>query len=185
MKLPYCPIFVVPRDNGTKEYTALINSTITSPTEYFGLVEIINRMQEGDDMILNISSPGGYVCSATFIASSIYRCKGTVTTVATSICASAGSLIWSSGHICKAHPTAQFMYHMSSQMSVGNSVRIRDSANVQVKYVQEVLLDLAKNKGHITEAEVDLICKDPDKCVWIDAKKMMERIANHIASGEK
>jgi len=175
-RLPYCPVFVDADKDGSRHYSAHFTGGVIDPHHYLNLVESLRRMQEKDTMKIYIASPGGYICSATYITSAMEACRGHVTTIATGICASAGSLIWSAGHTCKVNFTAQLMYHMSSHIGTGNSIKVAKDAISQVEYIRRVLLDLPLKKGHLTQDEVDLLCKDPNRQVWLDAIEMAKRL---------
>lgn len=161
---------------GGKIFCAHLNDEITEFKEYLHLVDHIYKMEPNDLLHMQISSPGGYITTATQICSAMDHCKGKIITIATGICASAGSLIWSCGHECKVGPYANFMWHMSSHGDWGCSLTIRDEANYQVSYVRDVLLKIALEKGFITEEEVTKICTDPNYARWIPASEMQKRI---------
>ena len=176
--LPYCPVNVESiTPGGAKHYSCYITSTIEDIDNYLDLLEALASMTEQDTMSIYIDSPGGFVCSGVIIASFIVRCKGTVTTIARGLCASAGSLIWSAGQVCIAEPFALFMWHMSIHGDNGNSLKIKNDAQTQVEYVKNILLNVSLKKGHLTEEEVEKICTDPDYVRWIPADEMIKRMA--------
>lgn len=161
---------------GGKIFCAHINDEIVEFKEYIDLVNHIYVMEPNDVLYIQISSPGGYITTATQICSAMDHCRGKIITIATGICASAGSLIWSCGHECEVGPYANFMWHMSSHGDWGCSLLIRDEANYQVSYVRDVLLKIALSKGFITEEEVSRICSDPNYARWISSSEMQKRI---------
>lgn len=174
--LPYCPIFLIRElENGGKERACTISGSIKDIPEYIELLDLLQAMTEKDILHLLIDSPGGYVTTGTAICSLIDICKGKVITHAISMCASAGSLIWSAGHECRAGNYALFMYHMSSHMDFGNSLAIKNNAAHCVDYVIRCLRMSAVKKGHITEEELNVLATT-QRNVWIDAKTMQERL---------
>lgn len=178
MKPQWCRLYFTGKTTkaGGKIFCAHINDEITELKEYIHLVDHIYQMEPNDVLHMQISSPGGYITTATQICSAMDCCRGKIITIATGICASAGSLIWSCGHECNVGPYAEFMWHMSSHGDWGCSLSIRDEANNQVSYVRDVLLKIALEKGFITEEEVTRICNDPSYCRWISSSEMQKRI---------
>lgn len=178
MKPLWCRLYSTGRTtkSGGKIFCAHLNDEITEFKEYIELVNHIYCMEPNDILYIQVSSPGGYITTATQICSAMDHCRGKIITIATGICASAGSLIWSCGHECKVGPYANFMWHMSSHGDWGCSLSIRDEANYQVSYVKDVLLNIALKKGFITEEEVTRICTDPNYARWINSSEMQNRI---------
>lgn len=176
----YCEVEPVGKSaNGGIEYLALLTSSIEDIDLYIDLLELLSVATEKDVINICIDSPGGYVCTGVIISTAILDCKAKVITRACGLCASAGSLIWSAGHICTVMPTATLMWHMSSHMDMGNSLDIKQNADLQVKYVKELLLNKSLEKGHITEEEITRICTDPNYVCWISAPEMLQRIQNN------
>lgn len=173
----YCPVILKYVDeDGHKYYESFLNSTIEGIHEYFNLLETLGLMEEGDQIEIYIASPGGLICSGSAISSMITECKGKVITIATGICASAGSLIWSAGHECLVFPTAVLMWHMSSHGAQGNSKLLELEARRMVDHVRDVFLAASARKGHITEEEVQIICSEPNREIWISAGEMQQRL---------
>lgn len=173
----YCPVYLKSQEeNGSRHFECFLTSTIERLNEYFGLLEVLGMMKEGDKIDIYIASPGGLICSGSAISSLITECQGEVTTIATGICASAGSLIWSAGHICKVEPTAVLMWHMSSHFASGNSKTIQMEAKRMVDHVRDVFLAASVEKGHITAEEMETICQEPNREIWISAEEMTKRL---------
>lgn len=173
--MPYCPVFIYKNKEGGLVVTAYITGQIRDVNEYIDLLDILEVMTENDKIYIYIDSPGGYVATGAAIASCIDTCKGKVFCIARGLCASAGSLAWSAGHVCIAGPMANFMYHMSSHMDFGNSEGIRSRAAAQVEYVKKCLLSVAAKKGHITEDELERIAVGREN-VFISSQDMNQRL---------
>lgn len=179
--VPYCPVSLLGKnDKGGFVFNAKLSGAIEDTVDYLDLLECLATMKENDEICIAIDSPGGYIHSGVVICTHILMCKGTVRTNAVGLCASAGSLIWSAGHICTVEPTATLMWHMSSHMDYGNSLAIKDEAILQVGFVKNVLLAASAAKGHITQEEIDRICTNPNVAIYISAAEMQHRIENHI-----
>lgn len=183
--VPYCPIEFLGEDTeGGKHFKTIIKDTIEDIDKYLDLLECLSTMTEKDSIIIEIDSPGGYIHTGVILSTYIRDCAGTTITDAIGLCASAGSLIWSSGKICKVSPLATFMWHMSSHMDGGNSVAIWKNADIQISYVRDVLLKHSLDKGHITQQEIDKICTDVTEAVWITAPEMIKRLEDHARQQE-
>ena len=181
----YCPVYMKSQSEaGGRCFECFITSSIEGIPEYFGLLEVLGMMVEGDEIDIYIASPGGLICSGSAISSMITECKGVVNTIATGICASAGSLIWSAGHNPKVEPTAVLMWHMSAHFASGNSKTIQIEAQRMVDHVKNVFLTASVEKGHITAEEMEIICKEPNREIWISAEEMSKRLAAHKATTE-
>ena len=166
-------------ENGGQIWAALINADIVELYEYMHLIDHLYDMTPNDSLRMYISSPGGYIHTATQICSAMQSSRGKVITDATGICASAGSLLWSAGHECIVSDYALFMWHMSSHGDYGCTLSIRDEADYQATYVKNVLLHVALSKGFVTEEEVDRICTDPNYARWISAAEMRFRVSEY------
>ena len=176
-KAPYCPFVLTHIDeNGGRHYKSYINSSIIDLDKYLDLTEGLTALREIDTLEIYISSPGGLIVTGSAISALIQECCGKVITIATGICASAGSLIWSAGHINKVWPTAVLMWHMSSHTDGGNSKKIETEAKRMVQHVKNVFLSVSYNKGHITKEELEAICNEPNKEFYISAQEMQKRL---------
>lgn len=183
--VPYCPVEFLGKDTeGGKHFKTIIKDTIEDIDKYLELLECLSTMTKKDVITIEIDSPGGYIHTGVILSTYIRDCIGTTITDAVGLCASAGSLIWSSGKICKVSPLATFMWHMSSHMDVGNTVAIWKNAGIQLEYVRDVLLKHSLDKGHITQQEIDKICTDVTEAVWITAPEMIKRLETHTKQQE-
>lgn len=175
-RVEYCPVRLRKEIDGGRHFDAYITGVIVNIEEYFNLLEVLATMKDKDTMNIFISSPGGLVNSGAAISSLITECAGHITTIATGICASAGSLIWSAGHTCKIEPTAVLMWHMSSHYAYGNSLEIQTEAAQMVEHVKQIFLAVSVRKGHLTEEEMTTICSEPHREIYISAKEMQRRL---------
>lgn len=150
----YCPVFCEVEGN-KRIITAYISGPVTEVNNYADLLDVLYTADESDDITIYIDSPGGMIASGGLIASAIHHCRGTVKTVARGLCASAAALIHSSAkpENASVSPMAIMLYHMSSHADAGVSTGISSRARNQVKYVNETLLNKARQDGHITDEE--------------------------------
>ena len=180
----WCPIYQIGKtEAGGDVWFCSLNDSIDVIHEYIPLLDKLYNCTDKDAIELNISSPGGYISTATQICTAMHACRALVLTHASGLCASAGSLIWSCGHEVSIGDYANFMWHMSSHQDYGNSLQIYNEAEFQINYVRNTLLSIALKRGFITEDEVAKICTTPDEAIYISAEKMRERIMNLNAEG--
>lgn len=181
----YCPVSLIGKnDRGGYVFNVKISGSIEDVVDYLDLLECLATATENDDIMIAIDSPGGYIHTGVFICTHILRCKGRVHTKAVGLCASAGSLIWSAGHVCTIEPTAVLMWHMSSHLDQGNSLSIGMEAILQVEYVKSVLLAASARKGHITKEEVEQICTNPNYEQYITYEEMSQRLQKTVTTQE-
>src|SRR5574344_1440687 len=162
--------------NGGSVFCCNINSAVGGLSDYFILLEHICNMNVNDVLVIKIASPGGSITTATQICSFMEDCKGTIITHACGLCASAGSLIWSCGHMCTIGNSALFMWHMSSHADCGNTVAIEQNANSLRNYVRDVLLKNSLEKGFIKQEEITNIYTKANFTCWITAQEMRKRL---------
>lgn len=174
-KMPYCPVFATQKPNGGRIFEAYITGTVEDVDEYIDLIDTLLTASEQDEYFIYEDSPGGYVASGGIIASAIHHSKANVFTVARGLCASSAALIHSAAKPGNAVVTlfAIMMYHMSSHFAVGVSTQIAREAIDQVRYVNECLLNKAKDDGHITEEEFKQIQNGEE--IFIPAHEFIKR----------
>jgi ATP-dependent protease ClpP protease subunit len=153
-----------------------INGVINTINEFANILHILRTLREKDRAIVYISSPGGNLTSGAMIASAITQSVAHVTCVATGFVASAGTLIWSAGDVCKVRPGSLIMMHCSSHFDIGNSLDIRDSANRLVNYVKYILTIGAVKKGHLLPEELNQILTKNGTEIYINYETMTDRL---------
>lgn len=176
-----CPISIssVEADGVLKRVvTAHIRGPIEDMSGYVPLIDTLNRADENFVFIIRIQSGGGMITTGATIASAMIASKGHVITIAEGLCASAASLIWSSGDECVVTDYSMFMYHMSSHCDMGNSAQVGDNAYKMVNYVKHCLMKNPLKKGHITPDEHRTFCENK-RDVWISADEMRAHLEAH------
>lgn len=174
-KLPYCPVFADQGPNGGRIFQVYITGTVEDVDNYIDVIDTLLTANEKDTFYIYEDSPGGYVASGGIIASAIHHSKAKVYTVARGLCASSAALIHSAAKpgFAKVMPFAVMMYHMSSHFAMGVSTNIATEAIDQVRYVNECLLNKAKDDGHITQEEFDKIQHGEE--IFLPAKEFLRR----------
>ena len=106
-----------------------INGTIVSNDDkwfydYFEIESFCPRdlnLIEGQDVEIEINSPGGYITPASEIYTALMEHKGNVNIIITGRAASAASVIAMAGTHVRISPTAQIMIHNASATGSGVS----------------------------------------------------------------
>jgi ATP-dependent protease ClpP protease subunit len=152
----YCPVFCT-QYTDHRQFDAYLTGEITCVRSYLNLIDILLAANENDVINIYIDSPGGRISAGGLIASAIDSSKATVRTFARGLCASAAALVHSAAKRGNAFVSdfALMLYHMSSHVDEGVSTHIRARADVQVNYVNKVLLRKALEDGHITKEEFE------------------------------
>lgn len=175
-ELPYCPIKIFERSDGSRKYCAYLTGPIYDVENYVDLLDTLLMASENDEYYIFIDSPGGMIASGGIIASAIHHSRAQVFTVARGICASAAALIHSAAKKeCQlAGDFAVMMYHMSSHFDSGTSTKILERANNQVRYVNECLLNKALADGHFTQDEFNRIQSGDE--IFVPASEFLHRV---------
>ena len=78
------------------------------------------EITDGEDLEIEINSPGGYIYPASEIYTALMQHKGNVNVAITGLAASAASVIAMAGTNVKISPTAQIMIHNVSGIGAGD-----------------------------------------------------------------
>lgn len=175
---PYCPVYAEKTTEGARSFTAYVTGAINDVDDYVDLIDTLFTAGEKDQYTIYIDSPGGMIAAGGIIASAVHHSRADVRTQACGICASAGALIHSSAKKEKATctPFALMMYHMSSHWDGGYSTKVVERGQLQVRYVNECLLNKALADGHITEDDFEKIQHGTD--IFVPATKFSRCVAS-------
>ena len=126
----------------------------------------------GKDIQLIINSPGGYVTAGFAIYDTIKGISSPVSTVATGIAASMGSILLSAGEKGKRFilPHARVMIHQPSGGARGKSADMEIQMAEIVKTKELGAQILAENCGQ----SVDKIMKDFNRDYWMSAEESVD-----------
>jgi ATP-dependent protease ClpP protease subunit len=172
---PYCPVFADKKEDGSIHYSAYLHGGIINIAEYQNYILTLMGAKENDVVHTYIDSPGGDLLTGAAIASAIEMSRAKTVGDACGLCASAGSLDWTANDELKVSDFGTVMYHMSSHIDMGNSVRIEENAANLKTYVAEKCLKIALKKGILTQEEVDSILTKYRE-VWLGASVVKKRI---------
>lgn len=126
----------------------------------------------GKEIQLIINSPGGYVTSGFTIYDTMKGISSPVSTIATGLAASMGSILLSAGEKGKRYalPHARVMIHQPSGGARGKSADIEIQMEEIVKTKRLGAEILAANCGH----SVEKIMKDFNRDYWMSADESVD-----------
>ncbi|AMV65195.1 Prophage Clp protease-like protein [Pediococcus damnosus] len=120
----------------------------------------------GEDVELDVASPGGDVSAASEIVSLIHDYSGKVTTVVQGMAASAASIIAVSADVVKMQPTSLMMIHRASTESAGNTNDLAHDATM-LATVDKALATAYQSKTGKPQDEVLQLMNDE---TWLTAQ---------------
>lgn len=155
-----------------------INEGIEDPENYSNVVRSLLTAKKGSIIKLYINTPGGNVNAAKYITDAMMRSEAEVYTFACGMVASAGAMIWGYGKKRGMGKFARVMFHGSSHGSMGNSVRIKESATNLVKSIRAYFQPLINN-GVLLEDEVDSFM-EKKRDLYFNHKELASRGAINV-----
>lgn len=125
---------------------------------------------DGEDVTLEINSPGGYVDAGSEIYTALKEYPGKVTAnIVGQACSAASWIALAADHVAMS-PTAQMMIHRASGGAIGNSSDMKSEYNA-LDQMDKSFVDLyAKRTGKSTE-EIYQMMVDT---TWMNAKTAVE-----------
>lgn len=175
--------FVTIIPNGEhKKYICNIDYFVSKADPYFHIVHLLGNAVEGDEVIFNIFSYGGSVCTGCMIINAIMNTKAKVTTVAYGLCASIAAMIWSCGHDRVVEDNATIMYHMPSGCVYGKTADNEEESRHIQSYFAEFMAEVTK--GILTKEELDkIIGRRMDLFLPADTIKARMAVMNNVQEG--
>lgn len=129
--------------------------------EYFSPQSVADALNEadGDDVTLEINSPGGYVDAGSEIYTKLMEYSGNVTAKIVGFACSAASWIALAANHVEMSPTAQMMIHRASGMAVGNSSDMASQYNA-LDQLDKSFVDLYAKKSCKSPKEIYQMMQD-------------------------
>lgn len=125
---------------------------------------------EVEDVVINLSSGGGDVSSASQIYTELKSYPANVTVNITGLAASAASVIAMSGDTINISPTAMLMIHQASMQIDGNTDDLSHYANV-LSSVDKSVASAYENKTGLSESKILKMMSDE---TWLNAKDAVD-----------
>ncbi|WP_283746338.1 head maturation protease, ClpP-related [Bacillus cereus] len=124
----------------------------------------------GDDLIVSINSPGGYVHEGSEIYTALKNYPGNVEVQIVGLAASAASIIAMAGDKVRISPTAQIMIHNASMLSGGDH-RDMSKAAEMLKVTDRTLVNAYVIKSGKSEEELLNMMADE---TWMGPQQALE-----------
>jgi ATP-dependent protease ClpP protease subunit len=145
----------------------------TSPADVTKSINDAN----GDDLDVEINSPGGDVYSGSEIYTALKSHAGNVITKIVGVAASAASVIAMAGKKVIISPTAQIMIHNVSSVAAGDYRDLQHEADVLKNYNTSIANAYILKSGMSQEDLLDLMNKE----TWLNAQQAKElKLADEI-----
>ncbi len=139
----------------------------TSPKDVAGALE----QAGGEDVVIEVSSPGGDVIAANEIYYAISMYNGSTTADITGWAASAASYLSLAANRVRMLPTAMFMIHNVSGSARGD-YRVMDKESKVLKGFNKAISNAYRLKTGLSESELLSLM---DKESWLTAAEAMEK----------
>lgn len=125
----------------------------------------------GDDVILEVNSPGGYVFAGMEMYNRLKMYSGKITAVVMSIAASAASLITCAADTVQMCPVSQLMIHRAHSWAEGDKNEIYKTAEDLAK-LDDAIANAYVDKTGMEKAE---ILKLMDVTTWLGPEEAKEK----------
>lgn len=142
---------------------------------YVGLLNTLKTSEAHDTVFIYLNTPGGNLYTTLQIMAAIKQSNATVVTCMEGQVASAGTMIFLSGHKHMVSPDTIFMAHNYSGFSHGKGNEIKTRQKFDETYFNKLVQNIYS--GFLTPDEIVAIQEDRD--VWLDADEVAKRIPHH------
>ena len=165
---------------GGVDVTVQLVGEIGPLTQFLELIDVLDTATEKDRIDIMIDTPGGDVYTTQHIVERMTSCKAQVTTIASGLVASAGTMIWFFGKNKRVDRWAQFMFHCSLHGDWGKSLQIQENSENLVNFMKNLLM-LMLEQGVIDGREYDAMIKDKAD-VTLSGSEMRKRLATVLSA---
>lgn len=155
------------------EYIFNIDEDILSPNAYRGFFDILDKATDKDTIILNINSPGGYVCTTVQFFDKLLNTKA-YTIANVYMAYSAASCICFCCSEINVKKFGSIMIHSMSSGTYGKISDIQDYAEFTAK--QDVHMNAEIYAGFLTKEEMKAINKGKE--LWLNKEECDRRLKN-------
>ena len=134
--------------------------------------EVSKRINEasGEELEVEINSPGGSVYAGSEIYTALMNYSGRVNVDIVGVAASAASVVAMAGGVVKISPTAQIMIHNVRSRAEGDYRDLQHEANVSKNYNKSIANAYEIKTGMSRDQLLDLM----DEETWLTAQKAKE-----------
>ena len=150
-----------------------INEVIGGPSGVTSndISKILNENTDVKDIKVEINSAGGSISQAVSIFNQLQSSKANVTTVATGIAASSGSIIFMAGDSRIVQRGAFVMIHKPMSIGVNNAEEMREKADL-LDRLQESIVDIYEVKTGLGRQEISTLM---NKETWLNPEEALDK----------
>lgn len=145
---------------------------IGEPSDYADELDIISFAEEGDSIVIDLCTQGGYISTATLFHRALKTTPAHTVAVIGPECSSAGSIIALSCSEFIIDTTSELMIHTSQYGAIGKDTDVYEQADFNRKSLKR-LFD-AVYKGFLSDEELSDVIKGLP--LYFDADQLADRL---------
>lgn len=149
-----------------------LDTTITAPSNYRDVIQILNNLGKDDEMQIHLDTGGGRLDSAMRLIAAIKESEGNVVVIGAGLAASAGAIIFLQCPSVVVTPNTQMMIHAASYGAVGKEDEVGASVAFSQKYLDKMTQE--SYHGFLTPQEIELLKIGKD--FYFDSEEIIERL---------
>jgi len=154
-----------------------IHNIINSPSEYSNLFQLFETASEGDEILIDINSPGGVLDTAILISRAIRGCEATVKTRIGPTTASAATVIALACDGFEIDEQSTMQVHTASfSPGYAKTPDILASTLHNVKQIEKFVRNTYKH--FLTEDEIQQVLDGRE--IYLDSDELSERLPKYV-----
>lgn len=164
------------------QFIVRIHSTIGPPSEYSALLQLLDSVNEGDEVLLDLNSRGGVLDTAILISRAIRGCNGLVKARIGPTCASATTVIALACEGFETDSDSEMHIHTASfDLGYGKTPDIVAAAVHNDRKIEKFIRKTYKNL--LTEEEIEQVLSGRE--FYLDSEELTERLERYVEERDK
>lgn len=155
-----------------------LDEDIKSPKYYRGVIDKVTSLNEGDQVIYYVSSPGGRMDGMIALIEANNQSDADILCVLIGECHSAASMFALTCPNISVSPSATMMVHFVSFGAGGIASHVKANVDHTLDFCSNYFKDIYQ--GFLTEEEMDL-CINAGKEIWMQSDEIMQRLEKRKA----
>jgi ATP-dependent protease ClpP protease subunit len=144
---------------------------IKDPRQFIRAISALEAAEEGDEVVINLSSLGGDLDATDTFLQAMLECRGDVVIRATGGCHSAASIILLAAPSFSLSERFNCLIHCGSIGNGGTLAEYREASKFHLAHMEKILREAYE--GFLTEGEIEALLGGKD--FWIDSEEFMRR----------
>ena len=158
-----------------------LDEEIKDASYYGDVIQRLDACNEGDSVVITVSSPGGDVTGMVALLSAIKSCQAEVVVYIEGEAHSAASIIALNAPQVAVGQYANMMCHNASTYLAGKQHEIQSNWEFNKRYLENIMKDTYKY--FLTDSELQQMLDGKD--FWFDAEEINTRLERKITMLEK